>query len=333
MPERNDERLDSWKEIANYLNRDIGTVIRWEKERGLPIYRAPGGKRKVIFAYRREIDTWLSGASSDRVALQQESSHLEPGKGGLSLEQRGSLQPPTPTPLGGSITGNGVRTSTVSATSISPLDDTDKLAISAMAAVQLGERRPKTNRWLYIALFLSILATLGMAITLMFEQKSPEFQFSKTTLDVPETHLSQYDFEDGEQGWVVHPKMMISKIFSSDAHHWQGNRSLAVVFDGVYTRKSQIYVVNPPVAAGRAVTAHVWCPAKNQLEAVALFVEDRDKTWSNDWQAFSRLIPGSWNKLVVRIPSDAVMPLSRLGFEFTAAAPWKGTCYVDMIDW
>jgi len=32
------ERLDSWKEIANYLKRAESTVRRWEKE-GLPVRR------------------------------------------------------------------------------------------------------------------------------------------------------------------------------------------------------------------------------------------------------------------------------------------------------
>ena len=35
-------RLDSWKAIAAYLGRDMSTVIRWEKEKGLPVHRLPG---------------------------------------------------------------------------------------------------------------------------------------------------------------------------------------------------------------------------------------------------------------------------------------------------
>jgi hypothetical protein len=29
-------RLDSWKEIAAYLNRDVTTVQRWERREGIP---------------------------------------------------------------------------------------------------------------------------------------------------------------------------------------------------------------------------------------------------------------------------------------------------------
>jgi len=53
------ERLDSWKEIAAYLGRDLRTVRRWEKDKGLPVHRVPGGERQAVFAYRAEIDAWL----------------------------------------------------------------------------------------------------------------------------------------------------------------------------------------------------------------------------------------------------------------------------------
>ena len=33
------DHLDSWKEIASYLRREIRTVQLWEKREGLPIHR------------------------------------------------------------------------------------------------------------------------------------------------------------------------------------------------------------------------------------------------------------------------------------------------------
>src|SRR5207245_1959303 len=59
-------RLNSWKEVAEYLSRDVTTVMRWEKEKGLPVRRAPGAKRSAVVAYSEEIDRWL--------VLQQEES-------------------------------------------------------------------------------------------------------------------------------------------------------------------------------------------------------------------------------------------------------------------
>jgi Tol biopolymer transport system component len=59
MAENSKQRLDSWKEIADYLGRDVRTVSRWEKEKNLPVHRVPGGKRQAVFAFRNEIDAWL----------------------------------------------------------------------------------------------------------------------------------------------------------------------------------------------------------------------------------------------------------------------------------
>lgn len=58
-------RLDSWKEIAAYLHREVRTVARWEKGKGLPVHRVPGGDRRAVFAYIEEIDAWLAGQHPD----------------------------------------------------------------------------------------------------------------------------------------------------------------------------------------------------------------------------------------------------------------------------
>ncbi len=51
------ERLDSWKEIANYLKRAESTVRRWEKE-GLPVRRHAHKSKASVYAYPSEIDVW-----------------------------------------------------------------------------------------------------------------------------------------------------------------------------------------------------------------------------------------------------------------------------------
>lgn len=55
------DRLDSWKEIAAYVGRDVRTVIRWEQKGGLPVYRVPVGQRQAVYAFRHEIDEWMAG--------------------------------------------------------------------------------------------------------------------------------------------------------------------------------------------------------------------------------------------------------------------------------
>jgi hypothetical protein len=51
-------RLDSWKEIASYLKRDIRTVQRWEASEGLPIHRHQHRKQGAVYAYASELDAW-----------------------------------------------------------------------------------------------------------------------------------------------------------------------------------------------------------------------------------------------------------------------------------
>lgn len=54
-------RLDSWKEIAAYLNRDVTTVQRWEKREGMPVHRHVHDKRGSVYASRAELDEWIRG--------------------------------------------------------------------------------------------------------------------------------------------------------------------------------------------------------------------------------------------------------------------------------
>jgi TolB-like protein/Flp pilus assembly protein TadD len=51
-------RLESWKEIAAYLVRDVTTVRRWEKREGLPIHRLHHTRLGSVYAYTAELDTW-----------------------------------------------------------------------------------------------------------------------------------------------------------------------------------------------------------------------------------------------------------------------------------
>ncbi len=57
------DRLDSWKEIAAYLNRAERTVQRWEREQGLPVHRLAHNKHSSVYAYTAELDTWRTGRS------------------------------------------------------------------------------------------------------------------------------------------------------------------------------------------------------------------------------------------------------------------------------
>ena len=58
------DRLDSWKEIAAYLNCSERTVRRWEQE-GLPVHRHPHKKKAGIYAIKLRLT--LGGKTGVRV--------------------------------------------------------------------------------------------------------------------------------------------------------------------------------------------------------------------------------------------------------------------------
>ena len=50
------ERLDGWKEIAAYLKREVRTIQRWERQKGLPVRRHIHDTRATVYAYHSELD-------------------------------------------------------------------------------------------------------------------------------------------------------------------------------------------------------------------------------------------------------------------------------------
>jgi Tol biopolymer transport system component len=56
-----EDRLDSWKEIAAYLKRDVTTVQRWEKREGMPVHRHLHDRMGSVYASRDELDEWVLG--------------------------------------------------------------------------------------------------------------------------------------------------------------------------------------------------------------------------------------------------------------------------------
>ena len=75
-----DKRLDSWKEIAAFFERDERTVRRWEIERGLPVHRVPGSSRGVVYAFTDELEEWLRRKQSQPAeAAESDPRQTAPG--------------------------------------------------------------------------------------------------------------------------------------------------------------------------------------------------------------------------------------------------------------
>src|ERR1051325_2889065 len=85
-PERpSADRLDSWKEIAAYLKRDVTTVQRWEKREGMPVHRHVHDKIGSVYAWRSELDAWTRSRHVDALAARTRDG------GAISDEDAGSI--------------------------------------------------------------------------------------------------------------------------------------------------------------------------------------------------------------------------------------------------
>jgi len=73
-----EERLDSWKEIAAYLHRDVTTVQRWEKREGMPVHRHLHDKAGSVYAYSSELDAWQKSRKLQLEELTQEQKTEPP---------------------------------------------------------------------------------------------------------------------------------------------------------------------------------------------------------------------------------------------------------------
>lgn len=91
------DRLDSWKAIATYLDRQVRTVQRWEKEEGLPIHRVPHKKQGSVYAFKSELDAWrqrspgLVGAPEPPAPAEPTRSRLPWGGGIAALVVLGAI--------------------------------------------------------------------------------------------------------------------------------------------------------------------------------------------------------------------------------------------------
>lgn len=68
------DRLDSWKEIAAYLKRDVTTVQRWEKREGMPVHRQLHDRIGSVYAFSSELGTWVQSRRPNSGVEEKENT-------------------------------------------------------------------------------------------------------------------------------------------------------------------------------------------------------------------------------------------------------------------
>src|SRR5436309_2845917 len=95
-----ENRLDSWKEIAAYLKRDVTTVQRWEKREGMPVRRHLHDKLGSVYAFRSELDAWARSRNLSSANEPESGPPLDhPDRSTAVVEDSdqtlGAITPPT----------------------------------------------------------------------------------------------------------------------------------------------------------------------------------------------------------------------------------------------
>jgi TolB-like protein/tetratricopeptide (TPR) repeat protein len=90
-----EDRLDSWKEIAEYLKRSVRTVRRWETEESLPVHRHVHQSGGTVYAFKSELDAWLasrtplaSSSSEEQSSNGPSESWVPPASSSFALTRR-----------------------------------------------------------------------------------------------------------------------------------------------------------------------------------------------------------------------------------------------------
>ncbi len=106
MGDRADEdKLDSWKEIAGFLGCNVRTAQRWEKLEGMPVHRRTHQIRDSVWAYQSELLKW-SGERKDLTAIPE--APLAPSPSEESAASEYPARRPIYTSLGGLGLASGV---------------------------------------------------------------------------------------------------------------------------------------------------------------------------------------------------------------------------------
>ncbi len=140
-------RLGSWKEIAAFFECDERTLRRWEKERGLPIHRAPGGTGGKVFAYTQELSAWL------------ETSRHADGTLANSATQSGSDATPSPIAF---IDGSAVDESEVAG------------SLPESRTIEPRPNGPTHNRWKIAVALSAVAASALLGVALFHRSPGPD---------------------------------------------------------------------------------------------------------------------------------------------------------------
>jgi TolB-like protein len=119
------DRLDSWKEIAAYLKKEVRTVQRWEKSLGLPVRRLGQGKQGTVFAYKPDLEAWWQQSQTSLQNEDEDDKVDAPG-------DPGELEIATPPRVNPPAVSQPIENQDETKTTVKPHPDRFRLSVSLL---------------------------------------------------------------------------------------------------------------------------------------------------------------------------------------------------------
>jgi hypothetical protein len=144
-----------------------------------------------------------------------------------------------------------------------------------------------------------------------------------------------YEFETDAQKWTTAPESIeaganvVSKVEWSTAKAFRGKGSLAVTFNGA-AGSGKVFVPAAAVPAETPVDFHLWIPANTGIVSVQAFAAI-NAVWQSKWTGIKDIPPQSWKALQIVTPTKYFR--WDIGLDFTIAAGFTGTVYIDTVGW
>jgi len=183
-------RLDSWKEIAAYFNRDVTTVQRWEKREGMPVHRHVHDRSGSVYAFPEELAAWLLSRKS-RLEEEEKEPVAQAAVDALPVMDAGQRKPTFSPRVRRWIAASGVILLALLAAAYaitrSRAGDVSRTQIRSLAVLPLKDLSgDPTQAYLADGMTEALIGSLSTIHDLRVISRTSVMRFKDSQLSVPE---------------------------------------------------------------------------------------------------------------------------------------------------
>ena len=237
-------RVESWKGIASFFQRDERTVKRWERERGLPVHRMPG-ERGGVFAYANQLEVWLNSGGA-RAASRSDQRVAEPATAlttGAPMSQADDVA--------------------ATVDSVAPMEVVQPAQESLIEVTLLAQTEPALaasadgGRWMWAAAAVAVLLALFLALWSRQRPAVKAWEGGAKNADAHELYLNgKYFWTHRTEESLKHAEEAFTQAVVHDPNYAPAYAGLAETYDLLPQYSSETMADDLPkamIAARRAI--------------------------------------------------------------------------------